>query len=128
MRNFGFAMVLFMLIELAGLILVGNWIGVLPTILLVVISSVVGIILVKKIGVHSAKSIELSVKRGEAPTFQIIRGFMSLVGSVLLIIPGFITSIIGLVMLIPGMQNVFKPVIFAWLRKKMKKGQITIYR
>ena len=128
MRKFGFALLLFILIELAVLVLVGNWIGVLPTLLIVALSSVVGVLLIKKIGTHSIKEIEQSIKNGQAPTITIIRGFINLVGSSLLIVPGFITTIIGLVMLMPFTKILFKPVVFFYLRKKMKNSKVIIYQ
>jgi UPF0716 protein FxsA len=128
MRKFGFSILIFILIELAVLVVVGNWIGVLPTLLFVALSSVAGVFLIKRIGTHSVKEIEQSIKGGQAPTYPIIRGFITLVGSSFLIVPGFITTIVGLFMLMPFTQKLFKPFIFFWLRKKMKNSRVVIYQ
>lgn len=128
MRKFGFAILFFILIELAGLVIVGNWIGILPTLLIVALSSIAGVLLIKKVGTHSVNEIKQCIKDGQAPTLTIIRGFIYLVGSSFLIVPGFITTIIGLFMLMPFTQKLFKPVIFFWLRKKMKNSKVVIYQ
>ena len=55
-----------------------------------------------------------------------IETFMMFVGGVLFVVPGFITDIIGLLLVTGITRNLFKPVIFYWLRKKMKNGQVVI--
>ena len=116
------------LLELAVFIVVGNFIGVLPTILFVIGSAIGGFYLAKKTGLHSFKAIQASIEQGQAPGIALIDGFLSLLGSILFIIPGFISTLVGALMVTPFTKQLFKPAIFFWLRKKLKNSQVIIYQ
>ena len=128
MQKISIAIIGTILLELAVFIVVGKIIGVIPTLLFVVGSAVVGFYLTKKTGLQSAKAIQSSIQIGEAPGVALINGFLSLLGSILFIIPGFITTLVGALMLVPLTKKLFKPAIFFWLRKKMKNSQVIIYQ
>ena len=126
MKNFFLAFVAIVFAEIATFIVVGKWIGVFPTLLFIVLTSVLGVYLIKKRGTKSLQSIQTSIAQGQAPGIAIIEAFMMFVGAVLLIMPGFLTDIIGLMMFTSFTRNLFKPVIFMWLRRKMKNNQMII--
>ena len=116
------------LLELAVFIVVGKLIGVIPTLLFVIGSAIGGFYLTKKIGTHSVRAIQSSVQQGQAPGVALIEGFLSVLGSILFIIPGFISTAVGALMLAPFTKKLFKPAIFFWIRKKMKNSQVIIYQ
>ena len=126
MKNFLIAFVAIVFAEIATFIVIGKWLGVFPTLLLILLTSVLGVYLVKKRGTKSLQSIQTSIAQGQAPGVAIIEAFMMFVGAVLLITPGFLTDIIGLMMFTSFTRNLFKPVIFMWLRRKMKNNQMII--
>lgn len=126
MRGILFTFIACIFAEIALFILIGNLIGVIPTLLLIITTSVVGIIVAKKHGARSFQAIQTKIAQGQPPGVALIEAFMIFVGAVLLIIPGFLTDIVGLMMFTSFTRNLFKPVIFMWLRKKMKKGQVII--
>ena len=126
MKNFFLAFVAIVFAEIATFIVVGNWLGVFPTLLLIVLTSVLGVYLVKKGGTKSFQTIQNSIAQGQAPGIALIEAFMMFVGAVLLIVPGFLSDIIGLMMFTSFTRNLFKPVIFMWLRRKMKNSQMVI--
>ena len=66
------------------------------------------------------------VARGESPGPALVDAMLNFSGGVLLALPGFITDIIGLLMLLPVTRKLFQPLVFYWMRKKMKKGQFII--
>ena len=126
MKNFFLAFVAIVFAEIATFIVVGNWLGVFPTLLLILLTSVLGVYLVKKRGTKSLQTIQKSIAQGQAPGIALIEAFMMFVGAVLLIVPGFLSDIIGLMMFTSFTRNLFKPVIFMWLRRKMKNSQMII--
>ena len=126
MKNFFLAFVAIVFAEIATFIVVGKWLGVFPTLLLILLTSVLGVYLVKKRGTKSLQKIQNSIAQGQAPGVALIEAFMMFVGAVLLIIPGFLSDIIGLMMFTSFTRNLFKPVIFMWLRRKMKNSQMII--
>jgi UPF0716 protein FxsA len=112
--------------EIALFIIVGNAIGVFYTLLLIIFTSGAGIFIAKKRGSKSVQDIQKSLSQGQPPGVLMIETFMIFIGGVLLALPGFLTDIIGLFFVLGITRNLFKPVIFYYLRKKMKNGQVVI--
>ncbi|WP_042474685.1 FxsA family protein [Bacillus ndiopicus] len=112
--------------EIATFIVIGKYLGVFTTLLLVIITSVAGAFILKNKGLNSFQSIQQSIAQGKPPGIAMIDAFALFIGGVLLLLPGFLTDLIGLLLLTPFTRNVFKPLIFSWIRKRMKNGQIII--
>lgn len=89
------------ILEVWLLIRAGHWIGVLPTIGLLVLMGVAGAWLAQHEGLRSWRAITDAAARGEVPTRQVTDGVLVLVGGILLLLPGFLTDIVGLVFLLP---------------------------
>jgi len=128
MQKISIAIIGTILLEIAAFIVVGKLIGVIPTLLFVIVSAISGFYLTKKTGLHSMKAIQSSIEQGQAPGNALIEGFLSLLGSILFIVPGFISTLVGALMITPFTKKLFKPAIFYWLRKKMKNSQVIIYQ
>ena len=105
------------LIELALLIKIGTYIGVMPTISLVILTGVIGAILAKTQGLQALRKIQNDVSDGILPTLQLFDGVLILAGGLLLLTPGFITDTLGLLALIPFSRKWIKRV----LRKKIEQ-------
>lgn len=112
--------------EIALFIVIGNAIGVFYTLLLIVFTSVVGLLIAKQRGTKSIQEIQKSMQQGQPPAVAMIETFMIFIGGILLALPGFITDFIGLLFILGITRNLFKPIVFYFLRKKMKKGQVVI--
>ena len=114
MRTFPIFAVLFFalpLIEIYFLIQVGEVIGALPTILLVVLTAVLGAFLLRQQGLSTLARFQQSVGKGEVPATALLEGVMLLIGGVLLMTPGFFTDAIGFACLLPFSRQ--------WLAKRM---------
>lgn len=101
MRLFLIAFLLFPFIELALLIQVGSAIGVLPTLLLVIGSGVLGVLLLRVAGVATAWRARERLARGELPEQEMLEGLLIAVGGGLLLLPGFVSDLFGLLCLLP---------------------------
>ncbi|MGQ7959525.1 FxsA family protein [Pseudomonas sp. SP16.1] len=101
MRAFLFLFLLFPIIELALLIKVGSAIGVLPTLLLVIGTAVLGSVLLRIAGVATAWRAREKLAHGELPEQEMLEGLLIAVGGGLLLLPGFISDIFGVLCLIP---------------------------
>ena len=89
------------IIEIALMIQVGTVLGVLPTVLLMVITAVLGASLVKSQGIQMVWSIKERIEQGQLPDLQIAEGILLAIAGILLITPGFITDTLGLTFLMP---------------------------
>lgn len=105
-------------IELWILIRLGIEIGILNTILIVLLTGVVGAFLAKKEGLGIVNRIRIDMSQGKMPADELINGLCVLVGGAMLLTPGIFTDLIGLSLVIPGTRNFIKTKI----REKMKKG------
>ncbi|MFC7684389.1 FxsA family protein [Ureibacillus sp. GCM10028918] len=114
------------LIEIAIFIVVGKALGVFSTLVLIVLTSVIGILVAKKQGIQSFRNLQTSLSEGNPPGVAIIDTFLIFVGGILLVTPGFLTDLVGLTLIIPFTRKLYKPAIYYWLRKKMKNGQAFI--
>ncbi|MBP8185246.1 MAG: membrane protein FxsA [Pseudomonas sp.] len=101
MRVFLLLFLLFPLLELTLLIKVGGAIGVLPTLLLVVGSAVLGSVLLRVAGIATALRVRERLARGELPEQEMLEGLLIAIGGGLLLLPGFISDVFGLLCLLP---------------------------
>ena len=107
MRIFLLLFLLFPLAELALLIKVGSSIGVLPTILLLIISGMAGILLLRLAGFATAWRARERLARGELPEREMLQGLMMAIAGGLLFQPGFLSDIVALLVLFPPTRRLF---------------------
>jgi UPF0716 protein FxsA len=103
-------------IEIALFILVGGWIGVLRTLLLVVLAVIVGVLLIRQQGQSAMASLRQGVLQDTDPSEAIVRGAMAVLAGMLFIIPGFLTDAVAIALLIPMVQKA----AFAALRRRAR--------
>jgi UPF0716 protein FxsA len=112
--------------EILVLLYSGKTIGVMPTLLLILISGIGGAYLAKKQGLKALTDLRNRMGTMEAPGNAVIDGVCIFFGGILLIMPGFISDIVGLLLLFKGPRNIIRPYIVSWIYKKMKQGRIVI--
>ena len=95
-------------VELALLIQVGRYLGVLSTVTLVVATGAVGAMLARSKGVPVFRRLQKTLASGSFPGEEIFDGVLILAGGLLLLTPGLITDIIGFAALIPLTRHFFK--------------------
>ncbi len=89
------------IIEIGLFIQVGGFLGLWPTIALVLITAIVGASLVRSQGIQTLMSVQGRLEQGEIPAQQIFEGVMLAVAGVLLLTPGFMTDALGMLVLLP---------------------------
>jgi len=99
------AIILLPLIEIAVFIWVGGLIGVLPTILLTVITALAGTIMLRQQGLSLLTRMQSELDAGRAPNSEVMQGAMIVLASILLLIPGFVTDAVGLMLFIPPVRE-----------------------
>ncbi|MFB2552975.1 FxsA family protein [Ensifer soli] len=93
------------LAEIAGFIVVGKAIGLLPTLCLVVAGVFVGVALLRHQGFGLINRLRSKAASGGDPGRELVHGALLAVAAVLLIIPGFISDIAGLVLFLPAVRD-----------------------
>jgi UPF0716 protein FxsA len=103
------------LVEMYVLIKVGEQIGALPTIALVVLTAVIGVALLRQQGLSTLTRGVSKLQSGAVPAREMLEGLLLAVGGALLLTPGFVTDAAGFLLLIPwSRQAVASYVLERW--------------
>jgi len=92
------------LLEIFVLVKVGSFLGAFATILLVIVSALIGSALVRSQGLQLLTQLQQRVAAGEMPGQQLVEGMMLIITGVLLVTPGFVTDFCGLLLLQPSIR------------------------
>ena len=98
------AFLLIPLIEIGLFIQVGGWIGLWPTLAIVVVTAVAGTFLVRSQGAQALARLRNSLDSLTDPTEPLAHGAMILFSGALLLTPGFFTDALGFALLVPGVR------------------------
>jgi UPF0716 protein FxsA len=113
---------LFIVVPLAELYLiiqVGQAIGVLPTIALLLVDSLIGSWLLRNQGRAAWLRFSETLQAGRPPAREVIDGGLILLGGAFLLTPGFLSDILGLVLLLPPSRAVVRRVLARRLAGRM---------
>ena len=108
------------LVEIYLFIQIGGLIGAFNTILIILLTAVVGIFFVRLQGLSTLKSGVSQIYKNQVPIYEIMSGAALAIAATLLIIPGFATDILGFLLIIPLTRNI----ILSYLGKKYTKEKI----
>jgi UPF0716 protein FxsA len=104
--------------EIYVIIKVGEAIGVLPTIALLVLDSFLGAALWRSQGRAAWRRFNDALAQGRIPAREVFDGAMVILGGAFLITPGFITDVIGLALLIPPSRAMFRGLVAGVARRR----------
>ena len=97
--------------ELYVIIQVGGAIGVLPTIALLLLDSILGTMLMRAQGRATWRRFNETLRAGRAPARETLDGALVLFGGALLITPGFLSDILGFALLLPPTRALVRRVL-----------------
>lgn len=95
----------FIWLEISLFMAVAHQLGVLVTLLLLVLTSVVGAALFKNQGIISLGQLQQKLSTNQDPSSELTRSLAIAIAGGLLLIPGFFTDILGALLLLPPVQN-----------------------
>lgn len=127
MRIFFFLVLLFPVLELALLIKVGSAIGVLATLLLLLLSAVLGILLIRLAGFSTAWRAQERMRQGELPEQEMLQGFVMTMGGVLLLVPGFLSDLLALLILLPWTRHLLLKGLQLYVAYQLKNRPVHVY-
>ena len=106
-----FLIALFIVVPIAELYVIfkiGDSIGWLPTLALLVIDSIAGWLLLKSQGRTVWQRFQATMEAGRVPHREVMDGVLVIFGGAFLLTPGFITDIFGFLLLLPPSRAVFR--------------------
>ncbi|NLT30434.1 MAG: FxsA family protein [Propionibacterium sp.] len=111
------------LAEVLTLVLVGRWIGVLATVVVVLATSLLGLFLVLREGTKAWRSLMAALREGRMPSRELLDGSLVVLGALLLLVPGLLSDVLGLVLLIPPTRGLVRRVIGASMERQVSRGR-----
>ncbi|MBB5917010.1 UPF0716 protein FxsA [Nocardia transvalensis] len=111
---------LYLVVEIAALVVVGHLIGVVPTILLLIAGSGLGLILVRSQGRRVFDQFRRARLGEIAPGTAVADGALVALGAVFMFVPGLITSVFGLLLLLPT-RALLRPVVSAFATRRIDR-------
>ena len=95
------------IIEIYLFIKVGLYIGAFNTILLILLTAIIGIMYARYEGFNTLRSGMSQLIKNQMPVYEIISGAALAFAALLLILPGFATDLIGLLLIFPPTRKLF---------------------
>ncbi len=93
------------LIEIALFVIVGDRIGVLWTIIIVIATAIAGTSMLRMQGAGALANARNAMESGQLPVESVADGIFLLIAGILLLTPGFLTDFIGFLLFIPGLRH-----------------------
>ena len=105
------------IVELYVIVQVAGGIGVLETIFLLIAISVVGGWFARFAGFSVLRRLQVAVRRGQAPSAEIVDGALVLFAGALLIAPGFLSDALAILLLLPPSRAVVRGIVLRKIRQ-----------
>ncbi|CAH0338780.1 FxsA family protein [Rhizobium sp. CECT 9324] len=107
------------LVEIASLILVGQALGVMATLGLVLLAGIAGLFLLRIQGAGILRRLQTEASKGADPGRELVHAGLLVIAAFLLLVPGFVGDVIGLLLFLPFVRD------FAW---RLAKPRIIVKR
>lgn len=99
--------VFFPALELAIFVRLGSALGVLPTLLIILGTGMLGAYVARRQGLLVWRGVHEALARGENPSLRVLDGLGLLLAGIALIIPGFFSDCVGLLLLLRPVRLLF---------------------
>ena len=116
------ALIVVPIVEIYVIVQVGQGIGVLPTLALLVLMSLVGGFLLRREGRRTWGALTSALQAGRVPAKEVADGALVVLGGALLLTPGFATDAIGLLCILPPSRAVLRRVLTGVVARRLRVG------
>jgi UPF0716 protein FxsA len=110
------------------LIMVGQQLGLLPTVLILIGEAILGALLMRHEGARAWKALNDAFTQGKVPTGELADAALILVGGVLLMLPGFLTDVLGFVFLLRWTRPIARKIIAFFVARRVNRLGIPVMR
>ena len=114
-------------VELAVLIEIGQHLGMLPTVAMVLATGALGAALARREGIQAFHRLRDSIGQGSFPGEAILDGVLILGGGLLLLTPGILTDLLGFAALVPTTRYFIKYYLKTAIERRIRSGSIQVH-
>ena len=118
------ALVVVPIVEIWVLLQVGQWLGVLPTVVLLVVMSLLGAYLLRREGARTWRAFRTALTSGRLPAAEVADGALVIFGGALLLTPGFATDAFGLLCVVPPSRAVLRRLLTRQVARRLSVGAV----
>ena len=111
------------LLELFLLIRLGEVLGTLNTVLIVILTGILRASFARSQGAGILSHIRAATSQGRIPGQEMVQGLLILAGGLMLITPGFLTDLLGFALILPPTRRLAAGWLTAYFKKRMQAGQ-----
>ena len=111
-------------VELGLLIELGQRIGTLETLALIVVTGIVGASMARSQGLSLLSRVREQISAGEMPADSLLDGLMILIASALLVTPGVLTDAFGFRCLMPAFRALIKRELVRRFRRAVEENRV----
>lgn len=111
------------IIEIGLFIEIGGWIGLWPTLGIVIVTAFAGTTLLRLQGLAVLQRAQESTARNELPVQEVFDGLCLLIAGILLLTPGFFTDAVGFMLFVPPFRRFAAMAVGRWL---VRSGKISV--
>ncbi len=113
------------IIEIAVFLEVGDRIGALNTILMIVITAMIGTWLLRSQGLQTLQRARESLNQNVFPVSEVFEGLCLMVAGGLLLTPGFVTDVFGFLLFVPWVRRILREMAWSFLARSGQAGAWT---
>jgi UPF0716 protein FxsA len=106
------------IVELWVIIQVGQAIGIVPTLIILLADALLGSLLLRHQGRGAWRRFNEALAARRFPAREVADGLMIAVGGTLLLTPGFVTDIFGIVLLVPPTRALVRRLLRVWVARR----------
>ncbi len=114
-------------VEIIIYIKLGGYIGVFPTLALILGTGIAGAVLAKQQGFYIINRIKQELQAGIVPGNQLLEGLLVLIGALLLLTPGLLTDMVGFILLLPVTRRYVREMLKRKLQEWIREGKVNFY-
>jgi UPF0716 protein FxsA len=107
------------LVEIFVLLQVGQVLGAVPTLGLLLAMSLVGAYLLRREGTRTWRAFRSALQSGRVPAQEVADGALVILGGSLLLTPGFVTDAVGLACVLPPSRAVLRRVALGLVTRRL---------
>jgi len=108
------------IIEIGLFIQLGGFLGLWPTLAIVVATALLGTLLLRTQGLSTLEELKRTTETGQSPAGPMANGALILVAGLLLLTPGFFTDSFGFLLMVPPIRSL----LIKWIAAR---AQMKIY-
>ncbi len=114
--------------EVAAFVVVAEQVGFLWALALLIAVSVLGLFVVRHVGLGVLGQTRVRLTRGEMPTRELLDGLVVLIGAAMICVPGFVGDVLGLLLMIAPVRRLVIRVSGDRLARRVQRSRIDRWR